>query len=77
MPTLEIAGSKIWKRRTTPAQFAVWFGWLTGVAIFVYCWELISEKTIWFFVTDAPKQAADMAERMVPPKWSYMDTLWA
>ncbi len=56
---------------------AVWFGWLIGVAIFVYCWRLISDKTIWMFVTDAPKQAADMASRMVPPKWSYMDTLWA
>ena len=76
MPVREIAGSKVWKRRSTRKQLAVWFGWLLGVAIFVYCWRLISEKTIWFFVTDAPKQAADMAERMVPPKWSYMDTLW-
>ena len=77
MPTREISGSKVWKLRTTRAQLAVWFGWLLGLAIFVYCWRLISEKTIWFFVTDAPKQAADMASRMVPPKWSYMDTLWA
>ena len=77
MPTREIAGSKIWRRRTTQKQFAVWFGWLIGVAIFVYCWQLISDKTIWFFVTDAPKQAADMAQRMVPPKWSYMEVLWA
>jgi phosphonate transport system permease protein len=77
MPTREIAGSKIWRRRTTQKQLAVWFGWLIGVAIFVYCWQLISDKTIWFFVTDAPKQAADMASRMVPPKWSYMEVLWA
>ncbi|MCP4876486.1 MAG: phosphonate ABC transporter, permease protein PhnE [Gammaproteobacteria bacterium] len=77
MPTQKIAGSRIWHRRTTAKQFAVWLGWLTGIAIFVYCWRLISEKTIWFFVTDAPKQAVDMAERMVPPKWSYMEVLWA
>ncbi len=76
MPVTEIADKKIWRRRTTRAQFLVWFGWLLGVAIFVYCWRLISEKTIWFFVTDAPRQAADMAERMVPPKWSYMEQLW-
>ncbi len=25
---------------------------------------------------DAPQQAADLAERMVPPKWSYMNKLW-
>ncbi len=77
MPVREADGSKIWMRRTTRAQFLVWFGWLIGVAIFVYCWKLISDKTIWFFVADAPKQAADMAERMVPPKWSYMNELWA
>lgn len=76
MPTRELNGSKVWRRRSTRKQLAVWFGWLIGVAIFVYCWRLISDKTIWFFVTDAPKQAADMANRMVPPKWSYMDVLW-
>jgi phosphonate transport system permease protein len=27
-------------------------------------------------VTDAPRQAVDMMERMVPPKWSYMNSLW-
>ena len=77
MPVREQGDTRIWKRRTTPVQLAVWFGWLLGVAIFVYCWRLISDKTIWIFVADAPKQAADMAERMVPPKWSYMDSLWA
>ena len=76
MPVSQTTGTKVWHRRTTRAQFAIWFGWLIGVAIFVYCWQLISEKTIWFFVMDAPTQAADMAERMVPPKWSYMEKLW-
>lgn len=31
---------------------------------------------MWFFVTDAPSQAMDLASRMVPPRWSYMDNLW-
>ena len=65
-----------WRRRSTPKQLSIWFGWLICVAIFVYCWQLISEKTIWFFVEDAPRQAADIAQRMVPPKWSYMEKLW-
>ena len=51
MPVRELAGAKTWKRRTTAMQFAAWFGWLLGVAIFVYCWKLISDKTIWFFLT--------------------------
>ncbi len=31
---------------------------------------------MWFFVLDAPQQAMDLASRMVPPKWSYIDRLW-
>jgi len=77
MPVIQLADTKVWQRRTTRKQYAVWFGWLIGVAIFSYCWQLISDKTIWEFVSDAPKQAADMASRMVPPKWSYMEKLWA
>ncbi len=65
-----------WQRRATGKQLMIWAGWLIGVAIFVYCWRLISDKTIWMFVEDAPRQAADLAERMVPPKWSYMEQLW-
>lgn len=77
MPVKQLGDTRVWQRRTNRKQFAVWFGWLIGVAIFSYCWQLISDKTIWEFVSDAPEQAADMASRMVPPKWSYMETLWA
>src|SRR6185312_14854373 len=41
-----------------------------------YCWELISEKTIWAFVWDAPDQAADLGSRMVPPDWASIHGLW-
>lgn len=76
MPVIEQDGRPVWKRRTSAQQWGRWFAWLIGIAIVVYSWQLISEKTIWFFVADAPTQAADMAERMVPPKWSYMEELW-
>ncbi len=76
MPIITKTEDKVWKRRTTTRQFAIWAAWLLGVAIFMYCWRLISDKTIWMFVEDAPRQAADLANRMVPPKWSYMETLW-
>lgn len=62
--------TKVWHRRERGAQFATWFAWLIGVAIFVYCWHEVSDKTIWEFVTDAPTQAADLAVRMVPPDWA-------
>ena len=76
MPVSGTQQDPVWRRRTSRAQWAIWGAWFVGVAIVVYCWKLISDKTVWFFVTDAGRQAADMASRMVPPKWSYMDTLW-
>jgi phosphonate transport system permease protein len=76
MAVRELKGQKVWQRRDRARQLTIWAGYLLVTAIFVYCWQLISEKTVWFFVLDAPEQAADMASRMVPPKWSYMDSLW-
>ena len=68
-------GTKVWHRRERSAQFATWAAWLIGAAIFVYCWELISDKTIWAFVWDAPEQAADLGARMVPPDWGSIREL--
>lgn len=76
MPRLETSAGPDWRRRTTRRELLNWFGWLIGVAIVVYAWHLISEKTVWFFVQDAPSQAADIGSRMFPPKFSYMEKLW-
>jgi phosphonate transport system permease protein len=70
-----VLAEKIWRRRTTRAQWLVWAAWLAGAALFIYCFSLISEKTIWVFVTDAPAQAADLAVRMVPPDWAFIRQL--
>ena len=76
MPLIETPDGPDWRRRTTQQEFGVWGGWLLGTAIVVYAWELISEKTIWFFVSDAGTQALDIGSRMIPPKFEYMDQLW-
>lgn len=76
MPVAEQQGIKIWQRRSSMVQLAIWAGWLVLVAIFVACWQLISEKTIWAFVWDAHNQAGDLGSRMWPPQWSYMEKLW-
>ena len=68
--------TRVWQRRTPLNQWLNWAAWLVALSLFSYCWSLVSEKTIWMFVWDAPTQAADMAERMVPPKWEYMSELW-
>lgn len=71
-----IKSDKAWRHRPIKLQLVLWFCWLIGLALFVICWQLISEKTMWFFVADAPSQAADLASRMVPPRWTYMENLW-
>ncbi len=76
MPLIETSDGPLWKRRTTIKQWLIWAGWLIGVSIAYYAWNLISEKTIWMFVWDAPRQMVDIVGRMVPPSWSYMDNLW-
>ena len=76
MPSLQRGNLKIWQQRTPLRQWMHWGGWLAAVMLFTYCWQLVSDKTVWMFVWDAPNQAADMASRMVPPKWEYMSELW-
>ncbi len=76
MPVRESNGTREWQRRTRLGEFVTWGLWLVGTAIFVYCWQLMSEKTIWMFVEDSPQQVVDLAQRMVPPRWSYMSELW-
>ena len=69
-------GSLAWHRRERGTNLAIWLMWTAGVAILVYSWHLISDRTIWAFVLDAPAQAGDLAARMVPPDWSFIAALW-
>lgn len=71
-----MATEMLWRRRSHWMDIVTWCCWLLGVAVFVSSWQAISENTTWYFVSDAPRVAADIAQRMVPPKWSYLDTLW-
>ena len=67
--------SEVWRHRTPRARLLLWVGWVALVALFVWCWELMTENTIWAFVTDAPRQAADIGGRMMPPEWGYLPEL--
>lgn len=76
MPVITQNSEQVWRRRTTRAQLLNWFMWLLLVAITVWCWMYISERTEWFFVFDAPRIAADIGGRAMPPRWSYLEKLW-
>jgi phosphonate transport system permease protein len=76
MMTVSIkSDTKIWQRRDRNAQLAIWAAWFAVAFLFIYCFQLISEKTIWAFVWDAPEQAGDLASRMIPPDWAYIRQL--
>jgi phosphonate transport system permease protein len=67
----------IWHHRTPIGRLILWLFWLITVALFVWCWNIMTERTMWVFVHDAPQAAADLASRAFPPRWSYMQQLWA
>lgn len=69
------ATPSVWAYRTPRQRLTVWFGWLLTVALFVWCWNLMTADTMWVFVLDAPTQAADLGSRMIPPRWSYLPEL--
>jgi len=66
---------QVWSHRTPRTRLLMWMGWLALVALFVWCWQVMTETTIWAFVSDAPKQAADIGSRMMPPRVSYLPEL--
>jgi phosphonate transport system permease protein len=76
MPISNSLGTLHWHRYTTAARLVRWFGWLLLVALTVFCWQQMTKDTIWAFVLDAPRQAADIGSRMLPPRWAYINTLW-
>ncbi|WP_108661264.1 phosphonate ABC transporter, permease protein PhnE [Acuticoccus kandeliae] len=75
MPVLATEAGPAWRHRTSRQSLALWVGWLALVALFVFCWQVMTRDTIWAFVADAPTQAADIGSRMFPPRWSYIDKL--
>lgn len=75
MPVLTENGQPVWRKRTTGQAMVRWFGWLLGLAVFLFCWQQISGATTWFFVWDAPRIAGDIWDRATPPRWEYIAKL--
>jgi len=76
MPVTTQEGQLLWQRRTPLAQWGIWLGWLALGVLFVISWQVMNKNTIWLFVEDAPRQAADLLSRAWPPRWSYLESLW-
>ncbi|MDP2171606.1 MAG: phosphonate ABC transporter, permease protein PhnE [Rhodocyclaceae bacterium] len=66
----------VWRKRAPRAELAVFAAWVLALAFTSWAFQVMTQDTIWAFVTDAPKQAADIGGRMLPPAWSYIHELW-
>lgn len=75
MPVSQQGDTITWRHLTHRQSILRWFGWLLGLAVFLYCWQQISAATTWFFVWDAPRIAGDIWERATPPRWEYITQL--
>lgn len=64
-----------WRKRMAVRDFFFWFAWFSAIAVFILCWRLMTENTMWIFVLDAPEQASDLFSRMLPPKWNHISKL--
>lgn len=69
-------GQRDWRYREPRQKLLLWFGWLLAVAVLVASFHNIDKSTMWVFVLDAGVHGYDIAERMLPPRWSYMSVLW-
>ena len=75
MPITSSDDKMVWHHRAALQQLVLWAGWLGLVALFVFCWRVMTKDTIWSFVWDAPQQAADIGSRMIPPALGYFGEL--
>jgi phosphonate transport system permease protein len=75
MPSTSSTDKLVWRHRTPARQLLLWAGWLALVALFVFCWQVMTKDTIWSFVWDAPHQATDIGDRMIPPAFGYFSEL--
>jgi len=76
VPVCADADLKVWQRRDRGKQFLIWAGWLGGLILFTFCWQIIHGQTIWYSLSDYLHVAGDLAIRHVPPKWVYLGNIW-
>ncbi|MDX2225408.1 MAG: phosphonate ABC transporter, permease protein PhnE [Rhodospirillaceae bacterium] len=75
MAVIEAGGAKTWRKLQPRDSLWRFAAWLAALAVTVACWQKIAVGTEWSFVLDAPAQAGDIWDRMVPPEWGYASVL--
>ncbi len=65
-----------WRKRSSRGDLTVFIIWLLVLGFVSWAFQVMTQDTIWAFVSDAPRQAADIGGRMLPPAWSFIHELW-
>lgn len=65
----------VWRRRSHRESVVAWL-WVAAVAA-ASVWSVSALDIEWLFFRDAHEQAIDLAERMWPPRWSYLPQIVA
>lgn len=76
MPVLQTDNGRMWIRRTSRDSLYNYLKWLAGAVVVLIAARYIANQTIWIFVWDAPRQAADFITRMFPPDFRYANRTW-
>jgi phosphonate transport system permease protein len=66
----------VWRKRTTQSEMIVFATWVLTLAFISWTFQVMTQDTIWAFVTDAPTQMQDIGSRMMPPAWGFVNELW-
>ena len=75
LQTPENQSVPVWRRREPRVQRLIQAGWVAGLVLFMVCWKVISDNTIWEFLEDAGTQGLSLVNRMIPPDWSITGSL--
>src|SRR5688500_512862 len=62
-----------WRRRSLRETVTAWL-WTAAIA-FAAAWSVSALDIEWAFFVDAHEQAIDLAQRMWPPRWSYLPVI--
>jgi phosphonate transport system permease protein len=76
MPVAATATGRTWQKLDGSEKLTRWALWFALAALTIFCWRVMTQDTIWAFAWDAPRQAADIFGRMLPPRWDYANRLW-
>lgn len=70
------AQAPTWRKRTPKSELGVFMLWVLLLAFVSWTFQVMTQDTIWAFVTDAPAQFKDIGSRMMPPAWNSVHELW-